>query len=171
MIRPVLALAVSTALLGVALPAIDAGGTAHSEARVADELDRLESAARTLALRSEPAPRGAPARRTLTLRLPERRWAHPGVARLSIPGPDGRRVTWQVGTGATHSREFDGPLVGPPGGLTIREGGRHDLVLLRREGRVVVRRLEFITGDGSTGTHGPSHVAVGDGSPRPTLRL
>ena len=157
MLRLVLAVAVSAALLGLAVPAIETAGTAHSETRVTDELDRLETTARTLTLRSDATPHGPPARETTTLRLPARTWAHPGVTRLRF----GRnRVTWRVGDRDPASRTLTGPLSGPPGGLVLRDGGRVDLVLVRRQGAVVVRRPNFITRNATTPGHEPARVAV-----------
>lgn len=157
MIRAVVAVALAVALVGVSLPAIQSAGIDHSNQRIASELERVESAARTLAARSSAAPRGVTARRTLRLRLPERTWAQAGTERLSVPPPTGsRRVSWRVTGGQRrHRRLLGGSLVGPPGGLTIREGGTHRIaLLLQADGTVVVRRLKFINRSATTAAHG-----------------
>lgn len=166
MIRAVLAVALAAALLGVSLPVVEEAGRAHSDARVANELGRVESAARTLRAGSTATARGPTARRTLTLSLPERTWAHPDLARLTVPPPGGREsVTWRVEGGAERDRRLlGGDVVGPPGGLTLRGGGSRQVVLLLRpEGVVEVRRLSFITERGSTAAHGTPSIAVGRG--------
>lgn len=166
MIRAVLAVALAVALLGVSLPAIEKAGRAHSDARVTTQLDRVESAAETLRRRSAAARQGDTARRTLSLALPERTWAHPGLARLTVPPPGkGGCATWRVEGGPTHSRRLlGGDLVGPPGGLTLREGGTRKVVLLLRpNGTVQLRRLTFLPEHGSTAAHGTARPAVGRG--------
>jgi len=132
----------------------------------ADQLDRVESAARALRARSAATRQGATARRTLSVSLPVRTWAHPGLAELTIPPPGGRAaVTWRVEGGPEHSRRLlGGDVVGPPGGLTLRSGGIREVVLLLRpDGTVQVRRLNFITERGSTAVYGTPIPAIGRG--------
>jgi len=163
-IRAVLAVALAVALLGVSLPVVEEAGRAHSDARVTNQLDRVESAAETLRTRSAAARQGPTARRTLSLSLPKRTWAHPGLARLTVPAPGaGERVTWRVEGGPAHGRRLlGGDLVGPPGGLTLREGGTREVaLLLRPNGTVQLRRLGFITERGSTPAHGTARPALG----------
>lgn len=164
MIRAVLAVALAVALLGVSLPVVEEAGRAHSDARVTNQLDRVESAAQTLRARSAAATQGVTARRTLSLSLPERTWAHPGLARLTVPAPgDGVGVTWRVDGGTDHSRRLlGGNVVGPPGGLTLREGGTLEVaLLLRPNGTVQLRRLNFMTERGSMAAHGTASPAIG----------
>ncbi|MFT4949631.1 MAG: hypothetical protein ACI9CA_001772 [Natronomonas sp.] len=163
MIRAVLAVALAVALLGVSVPVVEEAGRAHSDARVTNQLDRVESAAQALRARSAAATKGVTARRTLSLSLPERTWAHPGLVRLTVPAPGDRaRVTWRVEGGAEHSRWLlDGDVVGPPGGLTLRTGGTLQVaLLLRPNGTVQLWRLRFITERGSTTPHGTTRPAV-----------
>jgi hypothetical protein len=165
-IRAVLAVALAVALLGVSLPVVEEAGRAHSDARVTNELDRVESAAEALRARSAAATQGVTARRTLSLSLPERTWAHPGLARLTVPAPGSRaEVTWRVEGGPEHGRRLlGGDIVGPPGGLTLREGGTREVVLLLRpDGTVQLRRLSFITERGSTATYGTASPVIGWG--------
>lgn len=163
MIRAVTAVMLAVALLAVSLPALEEAGRTHSDTRVATELDRLESAARALKARSAATRQGPTARQTLTLSLPEATWAHPGLAWLRVPPPGGGPVGWRVDGGAAHScRLLDGDLVGPPGGLTLRKGGSHEVVLLLRPGGTVeLRRLRFITERAGTATHGTPGLAQG----------
>ena len=164
MIRAVLAVSLAVALLGVSLPVVEEAGRVHSDTRVTNQLDRVESAARALRARSAATRQGATARRTLSVSLPVRTWAHPGLAELTIPPPGGRAaVTWRVEGGPEHSRRLlGGDVVGPPGGLTLRSGGIREVVLLLRpDGTVQVRRLNFITERGSTAVYGTPIAAVG----------
>lgn len=164
MIRAVLAIALAVALLGVSLPVVEEAGRTHSDARVSDQLDRVESAAKALRARSAATRQGVTARRTLSLSLPERTWAHPGLARLTVPPPGERAaVTWRVEGGPEHSRRLlGGDVVGPPGGLTLRGGGTREVALLLRPGGTVqLRRVSFITERGSTAPYGTPSPAVG----------
>lgn len=164
MIRAVLAVALALALLGVSLPVVEEAGRAHSDARVSNQLDRIESAAQALRARSAATVQGVTARRTLSLSLPERTWAHPGLARLTVPAPGSRaEVTWRVEGGTEHSRRLlGGDVVGPPGGLTLREGGTRGVVLrLRPNGTVRLRRLNFKPERGSSAGHGTASPTIG----------
>lgn len=166
MIRAVLAVALAVALLGVSLPVVEEAGRAHSDAQVENQLDRVESAAQALRARSVAATQGVTARRTLLLSLPERTWAHPGLARLTVPAPGDRvGVTWRVEGGTEHSRRLlGGDVVGPPGGLTLRAGGTARVaLLLRPNGTVQLWRLNFIAERGATAAHGTARSAIGRG--------
>jgi hypothetical protein len=165
-IRAVLAVALAVALLGVSLPVVEEAGRAHSDARVTNQLDRVESAAQALRTRSVAATQGVTARRTLSVSLPERTWAHPGLARLTVPPPGDRvEVTWRVVGGTEHSRRLlGGDVVGPPGGLTLREGGTTRVaLLLRPNGTVQLWRLNFIAERGATAAYGTARPAIGRG--------
>lgn len=164
MIRAVIAVALAVALLGVSLPVVEEAGRTYSDTRVTNQLDRVESAAKALRARSAATRQGVTARRTLSLSLPERTWAHPGLARLSVPGPGDRpAVTWRVEGGPKHSRRLlGGDVAGPPGGLTLREGGTQKVALvLMPDGTVQFRRLNFITERGSTAVYGTPSPAIG----------
>lgn len=142
MLRTVLAVALSLALLAVSLPLIDAARVAHADGTVERSLDRLDRAAASLLDASDPVPAGVSgARRRLTVRVPVETWASAGLDRLSIPavGSD-IPLSWRVDGGDTQSYVPSAPLVGPPGGLTLRDVGQTTLLLRlrRRDGRPVV---------------------------------
>ncbi|MHB9288389.1 hypothetical protein ACKVMT_15270 [Halobacteriales archaeon Cl-PHB] len=134
MLRAVLAVAITAALLAVSLPTVDSARVDHAETLVAEELDRLETAAERLAAENDPTGPGQPAaRRVLRLRLPAESWGSTGVDRLHLPG-DGSTVTWQVAGGGTHHRRIaDGHLVGQAGGLRLGGSGSQRIVLVFRE--------------------------------------
>lgn len=162
MLRVVVAVALSVALLAVSLPALETARRDHSHQRVGAELDRLATAirdvhAREAAVRDE----SASTRRVVTLRLPARAWTDAGIDFVAIGGTPDRPPTsereaptfvWQVSGGQREKRELraihvevrtqrngDGPLV-------VREPGTHRLAvsLVAHANRtvVVVRRLQ-----------------------------
>jgi hypothetical protein len=162
MLRVVVAVALATALLGAATPAVDSARIDHADARVQTELDELVTTADRLVERNDPAPPGVRgARRILTLYLPGPSWGSAGLERLSVPGPSADRprgtVRWRVEGGRETTRWVSAPLVGPEGGLSLRGGGARRVVLelARRNDDpvVVVRRPDFKSDDGPTAAH------------------
>jgi hypothetical protein len=161
MLRVVVAVALATALLGAATPAVDDARIDHADARVETEVDELAATADRLVERNDPAPPGVRgARRLLTLHLPGPSWGSAGLDHLSVPGPSADRrgvLTWRVEGGRETTRWVSVPLVGPDGGLSLRGGGARRVVLelVRRDDEpvVVVRRPEFKSDDGPTAAH------------------
>jgi len=159
MLRAVLVVAVTAALLAVSLPVVDSARVDYAETRVADELDRIERAAETLAAENDPVDHGeTPARRVLPLRLPVESWASAGVSRFDLPEGEST-VTWSVGDSGTHRRRLaDGLVVGQSGGLQLDGSGPQRLVLTLRqrngEAVVVASRPSFISDAGAS----PGHV-------------
>lgn len=141
MLRTVLALALATALLGVSLPVVDSARVDHADAGIERGLERLQAAATDLVADSDPVVAGERgAKRHVQLVLPTGSWARAGTERLEIPPPGSSdRIVWQVEGGTKSVFRPAVPLVSPAG-LTLREGGRHRLVvsLHRRGGRQVV---------------------------------
>lgn len=135
MLRTVLAVALAAALLAVSLPAVDSARETHAETRVETAVSRLETAASELARASDPVPLGSPgARRHHTLRLPQATWGSAGFDALRLPPPESNsQPTWRVAGGNWTVVETIPALVGPPGGLTLREGGRQRVVLTLHE--------------------------------------
>lgn len=143
MIRVVLAVCLTVALLGVSLPVVDDARQERTAARMDRTVDRLAVAAATL--RSDD-PTRSPAlapRRTVDLWLPDESWGAVAVERLRLTGASSTApATVSVtlpGQRPTTVR-VDAPLATPAGPLVLREPGEHRLVfrLLRRGGGVVV---------------------------------
>lgn len=146
-IRAVVTVALAAALLAASLPAVDQSRVQHADARVAGEVERLGSVARSLdagndLVRGD----GQPAQRRVALHLPVGSWGASEVAAVRIPPPDAATdVVWQVEGGERHRRQLEGvSLAGPPDGLVVRDGGRQRvrLALRQQAGRrtVVVSR-------------------------------
>lgn len=146
MIRLVLAVALSLALLAVSLPVIDTVRISHADARVDGALDRVETTARTLLARNDAVRPGSEgAGRRLTLHLPVGTWATAGVERFVVRPTSlgtGTRVTWRVDGGAERTRRLTGSPIRPVhGGFVHSDGGRLDvaLSLVVRDGDRFVR--------------------------------
>lgn len=163
MIRVVLAVVLTTALLGVSLPAIDDARRDHTETTVRTELQRLERAATNLLDMDDPTDDGA--RRVVTIKLPARSWTDVGIACVAV-GPartgSGGRLTWAVEGGTRRVRRLPRIPIRTADGdaLTINASGRHRLVLsldgVRRDPVVTVRR--FTNHEEPTGVH--ARVAI-----------
>ena len=161
MLRVVVAVALSMALLTVSLPALETARRDHSAQRVTGELDGLTAAIEDVHAREGAVPDGtAGARRVVTLRLPARTWTDAGVEYVAVGGrldrsPPGEGdevdLSWQVTGRQPRERRIHGVAVeartdaGGDGPLVLREPGTHRLAitLVERGNRtvVVVRRL------------------------------
>jgi len=88
MIRVVLAVVLTTALLGASLPAIDEARRDHTETTVGTELRAIERVATDLLNTDDPTEDGA--RRVIEIRLPARSWSDAGVDAVTIgqSGPE-----------------------------------------------------------------------------------
>lgn len=143
MIRAVLAVAMATALLGVALPGIDHARVRHSDRVVRGEIDALDRAARSLVAADEAAPTVG-ARRTVTVTLPDDSWGGVAASSLAIRGSAGdprATVTYRLAGHPQRTVRIDTSLSTPDGPVVLRESGSHRIVLelVRIEGRPVVR--------------------------------
>lgn len=148
MIRVVIAVVLTTAILGTALPAIDEARRDHSETAVQTELHRIEQAARRLLETDDPTEDGA--RRTIPLSLPTKSWTDAGIDGVTVasaPNGSGGRLTWTV-EGSTQRIDYlpAVPLRTPDGKpLSLTSAGRHRLVLsldgTRTDPVVTVRRF------------------------------
>jgi hypothetical protein len=168
-IRAVLAVAVATALLGVAIPALEDARSDRSARLVRGEVAAIERAADSLLAADETAPsRGA--RRVVDVSLPEGSWSNADVDELGIRGSAGTwrnrsTVRYRVDGGSSRSVEVDAPLYTPDGVVDVPGDGTSRVVLelVRVEGRPAVAvRVSgprssgrgFMTESGTT----PSHV-------------
>jgi len=153
-VRAVVAVALAAALLGASLPAVERARVQHADARVAGEVERLETVARSLTTSNDVVRGdGPPARARMTLHLPRRSWGSRTLSAFRVPPPASNSdVTWQVRGSDRIDRDLpDVDLAAPPDGITLREGGRHDLVLeLRRHDgdRIVAIRRPATGGSG-----------------------
>lgn len=158
MIRVVVAVVLTVAILAASLPAIDTARERRSASHVTAQLDRLDTSAAALVDGSDVTPVGAPnARRTVTLRLPERSLTAVPVVyvRIGQLGAIDRResgatrpshgranfVTSKLRGRAPTRLVLDGAdLRTPDGPIVLRGVGRHrlTLTLAERDSRVVV---------------------------------
>lgn len=156
MIRVVVAVVLTTALLGVSFPAIDDARRDHSETAVRAELDAVERAATDLLATDDPAADGA--RRIVVLQLPTRSWTDAGTEEVTIGAArngSGGRVTWLVDDDSTRRVRYlpDVPIRTDTDAraLTLTESGRHRLVLaLEGDATDPVVTVRTFTSDGGT---------------------
>ncbi|WP_435195708.1 DUF7311 family protein [Natronomonas sp. EA1] len=163
MIRLVLAVLLTAALLGASLPAVEEGRGSRTDTLVGAELTRFERVATALRQSNDPVSLGdGGARRLVTLRVPGASWTS-ARATVALGGAAGQtdRLGWSRG-GTTRSRRLpvdlrvvaDGSL--RPDGTPLELGpGRHRLALglVRVDGRAVVTVRRFKRWNGMTPTH------------------
>ncbi len=148
MIRAVLAVAVATALVGVAMPAIEDARLEASDRLVRGELAAIERAGESLLAADETTP-SAGSRRVVTVDLPASTWRSAGVDRLAIHGIEQgadtgvAAVTYRL-DGRQRRVTLGVPLHTDDGPLVLDDGS-HRLVLemAERDGRrvVAIRRV------------------------------
>jgi hypothetical protein len=133
-IRVVLAVALSAALLGIGLPAAERAERARNAELATAELEDVESAARRLAATSDPVrPPETPAGTTITLEVPAPQFAEPGRLRI-----DDERLRWLHPTGRNRTIVPDVPIrVETP--IVTAKRLRVRLSLLHRDEGTVVR--------------------------------
>jgi|AntDeeMinimDraft_5_1070356.scaffolds.fasta_scaffold00513_27 hypothetical protein len=158
MIRVVLAVVLTTALLGASLPAIDEARRDHTETTVGTELRAIERVATDLLNTDDPTEDGA--RRVIEIRLPARSWSDAGVDAVTIGqsrAGNGGRLTWTTTGGRQRVRRLpDVPLrTGDGTPLTLEAAGRHRLVLSLDGNRTapVVTVRTFTNDDGASEAH------------------
>lgn len=153
--RVVFTVALAVAVAAVAVPAIDAVGVERADTQAGAAVDRLVTAARTLAAGNDALPPGqGPARQVVELNLPAGGVASAPLRSLTV-GPPARggdgdesptaeaatRITWRVAGGTTRVRNVAGLRIRPVSGERfVAGGGRQRLVLrlVRRAGRRLV---------------------------------
>lgn len=143
MIRTVLAVVLTVALLAAAIPAVNEGREARTATHLDGVTERVERAARSLLAHDDPTPPDvAGARRVVDLRLPARSWTAAG-ATLRIDGA-ADLIAYRVADGRPRRASLRGVDLRTPGGpVVLRASGRHRLALslVRDDGiGVVVRR-------------------------------
>lgn len=129
MIRVVLAVLLTVALLAAVTPAVDEGRAARTAIHLDAVSDRIERAASSLRAHEDPTRPGiAGARRIVHFRLPERSWTAVD-ARLWI---DGERdlIGYRLDGRRSHRTTLRGIDLRTPDGTVVFEGsGRYRLVL------------------------------------------
>lgn len=140
MIRVVLAVLLTVALLAAVTPAVDEGRTTRTAIHLDRVTDRIDRAARSLRAHEDPTRPGvAGARRIVRFRLPGRSWTAVGQ-RLWI---DGRRdlIGYRLDGARARRTTLRGLDLRTPDGRVVFEGsGRRRLVLslVRRDGIGIV---------------------------------
>jgi len=162
-VRVVFTVALLVAVAGVVVPATEYAGVQRSDTAVRDAVERLVAESRALADGNDALPGdAAPARRAVTLELPERGFASAGLRNLSVGppptkrsgfeerlgrrasvvGPDATRFRWRVVGGTEHTETVDGIRIRSRTGQALSlSGGRTRLVLrlVAVNGTAVVR--------------------------------
>jgi len=128
-IRVVLAVLLTVALLAAVTPAIDEGRSARTATHLDRVTDRVERAARSLRAHEDPTrPSVAGARRIVRFRLPSRSWTAVG-ATLRIDG-DRDLIGYRLDGRRPNRRTIRGVDLRTPDGPVVFEGtGRYRLVL------------------------------------------
>jgi hypothetical protein len=139
-IRVVLAVLLTVALLAAATPAVDEGRETRTAVHLDRVIDRVDRAARSLRAHEDPTPpEMAGARRIVRFSLPERSWTAVGAS-LWI---DGERdlIGYRLDGRRAHRTPFRGIDIRTPNGRLVVDGsGRYrlDLSLVRDDGVGVV---------------------------------
>ncbi len=136
MIRVVLAVALTTALFGIALPSVERADRERSAALAIDDLESVDETAERLAAENDPiAPGDGPAGTTVTLEAPDSTFAERGRIRIR----DGE-LRWEPPTGPNHTVEPSVPFhVEAPIVVTDRTAVRLSLVSIDGQPAVLAR--------------------------------
>lgn len=140
MIRYVLAVLLTVALLGLAIPALDHGSYVNSKQQVESNVAAIDEAATSLAEQEEPSPDGhPPPRRTLTVTLPKESLTSTAVDNFEIERHGSASVASFYFGGKTENQiGMDQPIVygSADGNETVEFGGtgRQRIALTLEEG-------------------------------------
>ncbi len=161
MIRVVVAVVLTAAVLAVSLPAIDHAATSRSDALAAGEADRLVATIEDFAAREDALAGDDPARRLVTVHVPEASVTAAPVE-FELHAGSEPQVVYRIDEGVDRPTAIDVPIAvdaaaitagdeGPSEGenrtladdgvLTLSEGGPHELrlkLVSTRDGTVVV---------------------------------
>lgn len=156
--RVLFTVVLAVAVAAVAFPAIDAVGVERADTQTGGAVDRLVTAARSLAAGNDALPPELePARTVVEVDLPNGGVASAPLESLAVGPPrteaaesdsggeasaaGATRITWRVNGGSRHVRQVAGLRIRPHSGDRFTTGGgRQRLVLrlVRRDGRRVV---------------------------------
>jgi hypothetical protein len=140
-LRVVLAVVLTTALLAVAAPAVADAGASRADRAVARQVGALSEALETMVETDDPTA-GRGARHVTSVRLPDRSLTSAAITRLRVHSRDDVALaSWHVGARHSSKRLAPVPVRAAGGGtLTLREPGIHRLAfeLRLRAGAVVL---------------------------------
>lgn len=140
MIRVVLAVCLTVALLAAVTPAIDEGRATRTAIHLDGVVDRIEGAARSLRAHEDPTPpEMAGARRIVRFSLPARSWTAVGAS-LWIDG-EHDRIGYRLDGRRTYRTRLRGLDLRTPNGRVVVDGSsrsRLELSLVRDDGVGVV---------------------------------
>jgi hypothetical protein len=145
-VRIALAVVLAAALLGVALPAVDAGRGERTATAVESSAERIARTAAHLRAVEDPTPPDVPgARAVVTVDVPAQSWDAAGVAYVAVggsPGAPGDRgvVAYRVRGRQSRTVPLDVAVRTPDGPVAFRTAGEHRvaLSLVRDDGVAVV---------------------------------
>ncbi|AXG09926.1 DUF7311 family protein [Haloplanus rubicundus] len=136
MIRAVLAVCLTVALLAAVTPAVDEGRERRTTIHLDRVVDRIDRAVRSLQAHEDPtAPSVAGARRLVSVHLPERSWTAVG-ARLWIDG-ERDQIGYRLDGARARRTRLPGVDLRTPDGRVVLDGGsrrRLELSLVRDDG-------------------------------------
>lgn len=140
MIRYVLAVLLTVAIVGASMPAVDRVAAFNGERQTEAAIEEIASAAVSLVATEEVPPAGQPgARRTITVRFPSDSVASDPAERVRIERVDGRNfstVTYYVRGRDEQQATIDAPIVHESGDAVVLDGapGERTLHLTLRRG-------------------------------------
>jgi len=137
-IRVLLAVALTAALLAASLPAVESAAADRTAASLDRDIDALQRAGESLLAEDDPG-----ARRIVTISLPHRSLTAAGVESFSVECHADCSVTYTLETGASRTRRLGVPLTTPDGPVRLGSPGTHRVTLglvTGDDGRVVTVR-------------------------------
>lgn len=140
MIRYVLAVLLTVAIVGVSMPAVDRVAAFNGERQTEAAIAEIESAAVSLVAEEEVPPAGQPgAKRTVTVRFPSNSVASDRAERVRIERVDGQNfsvVTYHVQGRNQQQAQIDAPIVHESGDPVVLDGtpGEQTVHLTLRRG-------------------------------------
>jgi hypothetical protein len=145
-VRVALTAVFTAALLGVALPAVDAGRAERTTTSLDATAERIERAGNHLRSVEDPTPPDVPgARAVVSVEIPARSWRAAGVGYVAVGGPPGSRggddaVVYRLDGASRRTVPLDLPVRTRDGPVVFRTPGRHELALslVRNDGVAVV---------------------------------
>lgn len=147
MIRYVVAIILTVALVGIGLAGVDYAANANSDQQVTASVTDLEDAAVSLLQDDELPPEGhVGPKRWVTIEMPDRSLTKKPVDHFEIRRIDDERsvVRYRIGRGPAKTETMDVPITNVTGGDVVELGGGRDhelrLTLVRDgDGRPIVR--------------------------------
>lgn len=128
MIRYVVAIILTVALVGVGLAGVDYAATANSDQAVTGGVTELEDAATSLLQDDELPPEGhLGPKRWVTIEMPDRSLTEKPVEHFEIRRIDDHSVVrYRIGSGPAKTRTMNVPITNVTGGDVVELGGGRD---------------------------------------------